>query len=290
MRRILISCLFALFSCIVSAQSRPNNTLLDTYYGMEQNDQYQYSGKDSILDNINGLLKWQKFSLWHYLGDNHNYDASLCIYFDEIYPSVKVMRQVAQETDSVFGELFVKSSSFENADTTVRINPSLYTKPQQIIDYFKNRFNVFDKKYKARPNSEMKCLAFRVVIVACQQYQDQNLSTYMIQGSFDWNGSHGCPTYSKYITYDNKGKRLKYDDIFLPGSKKKVLPLLVNAYKSQLREDFAEYSWTIQDIGDNVAIVKEGVLFYYEPYSIGCGAEGQYNLILKYEDLKGLMK
>lgn len=31
---------------------------------------------------------------------------------------------------------------------------------------------------------------------------------------------------------------------------------------------------------NNCAKVKEGMLFYYHPYEIGCGADGQYNLII----------
>lgn len=112
----------------------------------------------------------------------------------------------------------------------------------------------------------------------------------MIQGSFDWNGSNGCCTSSEYYTYDNKGRRLKYYDIFRPNTKSEVLKLLKKQYKLQSRDGFADYKWTTNDIGNNLALVKEGVLFYYVPYSIGCGAEGQYNLILKYEDIANLLK
>ena len=34
------------------------------------------------------------------------------------------------------------------------------------------------------------------------------------------------------------------------------------------------------DCADGCAIVNEGVMFYYRPYSVGSGAEGEYNLVL----------
>jgi hypothetical protein len=37
-------------------------------------------------------------------------------------------------------------------------------------------------------------------------------------------------------------------------------------------------------------LVKEGVLFYFEPYVIGAGADGQYNLILRHNEIKVLLK
>lgn len=38
---------------------------------------------------------------------------------------------------------------------------------------------------------------------------------------------------------------------------------------------------------DGCALVPEGVVVYYHPYKIGCGAEGQYNALIPYEELKG---
>lgn len=41
---------------------------------------------------------------------------------------------------------------------------------------------------------------------------------------------------------------------------------------------------------DGCAITPEGVIVYYHPYKIGCGAEGQYNALIPYDELKGLIK
>ena len=47
----------------------------------------------------------------------------------------------------------------------------------------------------------------------------------------------------------------------------------------------------MQDISyiDNIsgiALVEEGVLFYFLPYTIGYGYEGQYNVVLPYKQLE----
>ncbi len=31
---------------------------------------------------------------------------------------------------------------------------------------------------------------------------------------------------------------------------------------------------------DGAAFVGGGILFYFHPYNIGCGAEGQYNIVI----------
>lgn len=33
-----------------------------------------------------------------------------------------------------------------------------------------------------------------------------------------------------------------------------------------------------------IAYVNDGILIYYQPYVAGCGAEGQYNIIIKNSD------
>ena len=37
------------------------------------------------------------------------------------------------------------------------------------------------------------------------------------------------------------------------------------------------------------AMIREGLVIYYHPYEIGCGAEGQYNAVIPYSALKGLL-
>ena len=51
----------------------------------------------------------------------------------------------------------------------------------------------------------------------------------------------------------------------------------------EINFDLDVYNLTGQeliDCADGCAIVNEGVMLYYRPYSVGCGAAGEYNLIL----------
>lgn len=285
--------------------TRPDTTLLDIFYGQARYPASKttgpyYTGIDTVLDRIPGLLKWQRFSYWYSpssYGKNSRFPASLCVYFDSLYPNAEVMRRVAVKADSIFRDLFVGYLTDMNSngdipapDTTVRLCPSEYNTPSDVLRYFEQRFAVADTICKASPNARDAGPDFRVTIVACRQYHDDEHTTYLVEGSFDWNATNGCPSYALYFTYDNTGKQLKYDDIFQPDTKREVMKLLKKVYRKECRPGYGDYQWSTKDVGDNLALVKEGVLFYYEPYSIGCGAEGQYNLILKYEDVAPLLK
>ena len=37
------------------------------------------------------------------------------------------------------------------------------------------------------------------------------------------------------------------------------------------------------------ALIREGLIIYYHPYEIGCGADGQFNAIIPYGQIKGLL-
>ena len=38
------------------------------------------------------------------------------------------------------------------------------------------------------------------------------------------------------------------------------------------------------------ALVTEGGVVYYHPYEMGCGADGQFNSLVPYDELKGILK
>ena len=40
---------------------------------------------------------------------------------------------------------------------------------------------------------------------------------------------------------------------------------------------------------NGIALVQEGVVVYYHPYQIGCGAEGQFNSLIPYTELEGIL-
>ena len=92
-----------------------------------------------------------------------------------------------------------------------------------------------------------------------------------------------------YYTLNNQtGDILTYRDIVGDGKDSLVSSLLYEEYCKEYKKKLGlDYNPPLEvnafEYGTkgNCAIVKEGVLFYYQPYEIGTGAEEQYNLIIK---------
>ena len=49
-----------------------------------------------------------------------------------------------------------------------------------------------------------------------------------------------------------------------------------------------EYTYVINR-ADGCALIPEGLIFYYYPYNLGSGSDGQYEAVIPYEELKGIL-
>ena len=94
------------------------------------------------------------------------------------------------------------------------------------------------------------------------------------------------PSSADYLTIEKKsGRVLAFYDFFTKDHENEIELLLRQSYiLEQQKRGYDDYL-AIDGLLDhsyknNCAKVKEGMLFYYHPYEIGCGADGQYNLII----------
>lgn len=97
----------------------------------------------------------------------------------------------------------------------------------------------------------------------------------------------GCLSWADYFTVNKKtGQRLTTADLVEKLGYAQVSKGLRDAFvkgKQERNADIEVYNYTGQELiglADGCAIVNEGVMVYYRPYVVGCGAEGEFNLIL----------
>lgn len=274
--------------------NRPDSTLLDLFYGMERH----YSKDNNrccVLDTISGVVKLEKTSTWRCGGDPCMFEASLCVYTDSIFPSLPILKQVTCNIDSMLQTYFVEYCTEDSTDSLDHIKNCCMT-TNDILNYCSAVFNFVDSRRKTEYSDSLySVLPLRVSLVASRIYNDNNIATYIFESSVDYNGSSGCPSGAYYCSFDKRtGKKITYDDIFIQGSTEKINEILnrehARVYKEKYDSDYYNEVSIFANKQESVAIVKEGVLFYYEPYTIGTGGEGQYNLILTPDMTFGLLK
>lgn len=108
---------------------------------------------------------------------------------------------------------------------------------------------------------------------------------------YDWYDMSSCGNTGEtsfYTISSYSGNVLTTKDIIHNKDKAKLETLLKRKLAWEIyqrgRNDKQDISF-IDNI-DGIALIKEGLLVYFHSYNIGCGAEGQYNIVLPYRQLK----
>jgi Protein of unknown function (DUF3298)/Deacetylase PdaC len=108
-------------------------------------------------------------------------------------------------------------------------------------------------------------------------------------------GAHGNHN-TKLVTYDIKNKKvLTLDDVFKPNYKTVLNAAVMRVARryfgvkpNQSLEGSALV--TTVEANNNYAINRKGILFNYEPYEIASYAQGEIQLFIPFEEMKGILK
>jgi hypothetical protein len=253
---------------------------------------YYYDCRVPELEGDDGVLSQELEATWYKDGYDEptRYRCILGLYVDKDFPSEAVFRQVELGIDTLLTQSFMYNEELEDLkkDLALRKGYAPHSS-QDILNRAKRIFDQFTQK-----NSQFKVDSAtfvlpeaRVCIVAHKIYDQGDWASYIIEFSFDYNGSNGCPSWADYFTVNKKtGKRLTTADLVEKYGYARMCKGLRDAFvkgKQERNADLEVYNYTGQqliDLADGCAVVNEGVMVYYRPYVVGCGAEGEFNLIL----------
>lgn len=269
-------------------------TPMDLFLGMDYDENFSYMGSDSLLYRFPGLIMQENDAMWY--DDNEEDDFhvkfrfSMGLYIDKEYPSEAIFRKMEGAIDSA---LVIGIGPYDGMDTQPAFRLRETNKPQnarEILDYASKVFNIYTQQKRARkPESAYEqILEGRWCLVAHKVYDKGDLATYMVVVSYDINGSNGCPSQAQYLTLDKKtGRLLQPEDMIARYDRENLKNQLWKAYVEEATRvsGFDEDMLTLDPENllsevSGCAIINEGILFYYVPYTIGSGAEGEYFLVL----------
>ena len=287
---ILDTFLCVCLSCVQHGQNQDPESqvpdsiapFLELFYGMDKDEQGNYV--DSILDTIPGLLKFEKSAMWCNPEDSMKYNASMGLYIDTVFPSQKIESELLSLADSL---LRVDDSDNSVWDAMPRFDAcgdSVTT--SSFLEFWSNLYDkVAVAKAPPKHSAFPQVLDFRWCTVIHKIYEDENVTTYLVGESWDVHGSCGCPSKSSYLTFDKTtGSRLTVSDVVDHFKEGEIENLLRQRYCSASKENGYEPTditgKRLISEADGVAQIGNLYLFYYHPYKIGCGAEGQYNLFV----------
>lgn len=132
-------------------------------------------------------------------------------------------------------------------------------------------------------------------VMCYKVYEDPMLVTYALVHNWRFNGSIVNPYHTDYCTMSKET-----GNIFVIDSVPEKLSVLINnslkaALWSAKKENGYEDYWNpdeytnLLELADGVAITNDGMLFYFGPYHVGCGVEGQYDLVIPVNTWKNIL-
>lgn len=264
--------------------------LLDLFYGMEF-DEGNGVYVDSVLDTIPGLKHFEFEKKWYYTGgDDYNisWQSYLGLYIDSIIP-----HNIWQNLQPIINKDLVELISYDEAFDSICGN-EIAEMVQTPLEYAKKWDDLMNKFTEIMrpvlPDTAYKeIIPFRVCGVIHKVFEDNDWVTYLVEFSVDNHGGNGCPSYADYITFSkNDGHRLSAEELFQQYDKSQLSYALIKEFnKEKEQKGYAPTGdRTLMDEMSGFALVNDGVLIYFQPYVAGCGAEGQYNIIINENELR----
>lgn len=126
-----------------------------------------------------------------------------------------------------------------------------------------------------------------LLIVDC--WRAGGLCTFYRADWYDWM-SCGDNTKESYITVNAKtGKEMHLEDLVRP-EKFDDLSALVLSHLTNGKGEAPVESNDVLARANGCGLIREGLIIYCYPYNLGCGADGQYNALIPYEELDGILK
>lgn len=301
---LIMTSVLLLLSCQTNATSIDNNHFVfkDLYYGMEQDSiNGCYLLRDTLLESIPSVTKQECTAVWYHTDDEYEKEAgykfnvSLGLYLDKEWASAKIQKAIEEEiSESLIGYLsYYCTEMYEGhsvnidslRDTRKKSRPKT---TEELFNYSKIVFNAFKEKYLNVKDDSLyfKIPESRICFIAHKIYENAKYATYIIEETYDYNGSCGCNSRANYYTFDKlTGKVLSPKQILNNERRSSVLRNM----KSILESNKEEYRWYRSETDMNelfnslsgAAIIEEGILLYYLPYTVGCGADGESVLIIE---------
>lgn len=181
-------------------------------------------------------------------------------------------------------------------DKQLDIKKKYLKSDKALCNYYMNQLQHAYDGWKCTGEGDPDSMNEQAGLLIVDYWTTGNLYTFYRIDWYDWM-SCGNNTRESFWTVDAiSGKLLGLEDLVLPEKidtlAALMMPRLVNANDEYIIQQYPykpeEYTSILQR-ADGCALIPEGLVIYFYPYNLGSGADGQYEAIIPYEELEGII-
>ena len=168
---------------------------------------------------------------------------------------------------------------------------------KEICDYYIGQLQHVYDKWHCSGEGDHDNLNEEAGLLLADCWNTGNLYTFYRIDWYDWMSCGNNARESWWTVDATSGKLLSLEDFILPDKldtlATQMMPRLINGKDSFILDQYPykpeEYIDVLQR-ANGCALIPEGLVFYFYPYNLGSGADGQYEAVIPYEELKGILK
>ena len=177
------------------------------------------------------------------------------------------------------------------------ITKKYFSSTEEICDYYIGQLSHLYDDWKCPGEGDHDILNEQAGLLLYDYWHNGNLYTFY---RIDWYDALSCGNNSResFYTVDaTTGKQLKLLDLVKPEKfddlSALMMPRLVNGKGEYIVQLYDYYTLDDKDVlerANGCALIPEGLIIYFYPYNLGCGADGEFEAVIPYEELDGLLK
>lgn len=167
---------------------------------------------------------------------------------------------------------------------------------KEICDYYIGQLQHVYDDWHCTGEGDHDSLNEQAGLLLADCWHNGNLYTFYRIDWYDWMSCGNNARESWWTVDASSGKLLGLEDMILPEKLDTLaalmMPRLVNGKDSFILDQYPykpeEYTGVLQR-ANGCALIPEGLVFYFYPYNLGSGADGQYEAVIPYEELDGIL-
>lgn len=168
---------------------------------------------------------------------------------------------------------------------------------KEICDYYISQLQHAYDGWHCTGEGDHDSLNEQAGLLLADCWNTGNLYTFYRIDWYDWMSCGNNARESWWTVDASSGKLLGLSDFILPDKLDTLaalmMPRLINGGKEFILDQYPykpeEYTGVLQR-ANGCALIPEGLVFYFYPYNLGSGADGQYEAVIPYEELEGIIK
>lgn len=167
---------------------------------------------------------------------------------------------------------------------------------KEICDYYIGQLQHVYDDWHCTGEGDRDSLNEQAGLLLADCWHNGNLYTFYRIDWYDWMSCGNNARESWWTVDATSGKRLGLEDFILPEKLDTLaalmMPRLINGGNEFILDQYPykpeEYTGVLQR-ANGCALIPEGLVFYFYPYNLGSGADGQYEAVIPYEELDGIL-